>query len=109
LGLRGRFRGKQISSQPSFGLANSQVEIISSRIAQVPGTNNGQKATVVLTIQILPIGVIMSRQNSYRSRTHFTARSPTTTKHILVTGQKRLVLFRGFKRRTKVRLFPLAR
>ena len=79
LGLR-RFCGKQISSQPSFGSANSQAEIISSRIAQVPGTNNGQKATVVSMTQIRPIGVIMSRQNSYRSRTHFTAHLPYNDK-----------------------------
>ena len=31
------------------------------------------------------------------------------TKHIPATGQKRLELFRGFKRRIRVRLFPLAR
>ncbi len=48
-------------ARPSFGSANSQVEIISSRIAQVPGTNNGPKTTVVLTTQIPPIGVIMPR------------------------------------------------
>ena len=46
------------------------------------------------------------RQNLYRSRTLFTARCPTTTKHILATGPRRLALFRGFKRRTKVRQFP---
>jgi len=61
LGVRSRFPGKQILLQPSFGSAKSQVEIISSRIAQVPGTNNGQKATVVLMTQILLIGVIMLR------------------------------------------------
>ena len=31
------------------------------------------------------------------------------TKHILATGRKGLVLFHGFKRRTKVQLFPLAK
>jgi hypothetical protein len=31
------------------------------------------------------------------------------TKHVPAIGRKHLVLFRGFKRRTKVRLFPLAR
>jgi len=43
LSLRGAIHGKQVSLQQSSGLANSQVEIISSRIAQVPGTNDGQK------------------------------------------------------------------
>jgi len=31
------------------------------------------------------------------------------TKDILATGRKRLVLFHGFKQRTKVQLFPLAK
>ena len=53
--LRSGIHGKQVSLQQSFGSANSQVEIISSRIAQVLGTNDGQKATAVLMTQILPI------------------------------------------------------
>ena len=30
-------------------------------------------------------------------------------KHVPATGRKRLVLFRGFKKRTAARLFPLAK
>ena len=42
-------------------------------------------------------------------RTRFTAHFPIMTKHVPAIGQKRLELFRGFKRRIRVRLFPLAR
>src|SRR5438876_3011381 len=85
------------------------MEIIMSRIAQVPGTNDGQKTTAVLMTQILPIGVIISRKNLHRGRTLFTARSPTTTKLVQATGRKRLALFRGSRRHIRVRLFPLVK
>jgi hypothetical protein len=55
------------------------------------------------------IDVIISRENLHRSRTHITAHSLTTTMPIVAIDRKRRVLFRGFKKRTRVRLFPLAK
>ena len=45
----------------------------------------------------------------YRGKTHFTAPCLTTTKPVQATGRKRPALFRGSKRRTRARLFPLAK
>src|SRR6266705_6530607 len=54
LGPQGLIVGKQTSSQQFFGSANSRADTISCRITQVPGTNNGQKATVVSMIRTHP-------------------------------------------------------
>src|SRR2546425_1230180 len=60
-------------------------------------------------IQNLPNGGIISREKFNPRRNQFIAPSPTTTKHIKATRRKRLALFCGSKRRTRVRLFSLVK